>query len=228
MAGKFIKGALIEFVETFLLPVPNVIIFQFNPETITHTWRQPESAGDDSNPLAVKGTPAESFSLTIAMDANDMIADGSLAARAIAVTSGIYSRLAALEMLQYPVNPSDSLFATVSSAANVSISGEKVVRDVTVSEIPTVLFVWGPERIVPVRVTTLTITETLYDTLLNPTHAEAQLELSVLIPEELDALSGKRAIIARTAYKYSLKKRQALALANLENAAESIIGMLPV
>ena len=228
MAGKFIKGALVEFVETFLLPVPNVIIFQFNPETITHTWTQPESSGDFSNPLAVKGTPAESFSLTIAMDANDMIADGSRAAEAIAVTSGIYSRLAALEMLQYPVSPSDSLFATVSSAANVSISGEKVVRDVTVSEVPTVLFVWGPERIVPVRVTTLTITETLYDSFLSPTHAEAQLELSVLIPEELDALSGKRAIIARTAYKYSLKKRQALALTNLANAAESIIGMLPV
>src|SRR2546423_9368700 len=157
MAGKFIKGALIEFVETFLLPLPNVIIFQFNPETITHTWTQPGSAGAGSNPLAVKGTPGESFSLKIAMDANDMIADGSPVAEGLAVASGIYSRLAALEMLQYPVSPSDSLFATVSSAANVSISGEKVVRDVTVSEVPTVLFVWGPERIVPVRVTTLSI-----------------------------------------------------------------------
>lgn len=45
MAGKFIKGALVEFMETFLLPLPNVIIFQFNPETMTHTWTQPQAAG---------------------------------------------------------------------------------------------------------------------------------------------------------------------------------------
>jgi len=37
---------------------------------------------------------------------------------------------------------------------------------------PTVLFVWGPGRILPVRVTGLSITEKLYDEFLNPTHAD--------------------------------------------------------
>ena len=51
---------------------------------------------------------------------------------------------------------------------------------------PTVLFVWGPGRIVPVRVTNLTITEKLYDALLlNPIHAEATIEIQVLTPEEV-------------------------------------------
>src|SRR5215471_16905533 len=109
MAGKFIRGALVEFMQTFLVPLPNVIIFQFNPETMTHTWTQPESvsapnAQGQSNPLAVKGVPGESFSFTIAMDAADMIADGSPVAEGIATVSGIYTRLAALEMLLYPVS----------------------------------------------------------------------------------------------------------------------------
>src|SRR5216684_638109 len=109
MGGKFIRGALVEFMPTFLIPLPNIIIFQFNPETMTHAWTQPESvpvsqaAGGNSNPLAVRGVPGESFSFTLVMDTVDMIADGSPIAEGIATVSGIYTRLAALEMLQYPV-----------------------------------------------------------------------------------------------------------------------------
>ena len=50
----------------------------------------------------MKGMPGEAFSFTIAMDANDEIADGSAPTAALAEASGIYSRLAALEMLLYP------------------------------------------------------------------------------------------------------------------------------
>ena len=75
MAGKFLRGAFVEFMQTFLMPLPNVIIFQFNPETIVHTWTpaQPAPAAAESrsedNPLAVKGAPGESFPFTLAMDA---------------------------------------------------------------------------------------------------------------------------------------------------------------
>ncbi|MEG4318618.1 MULTISPECIES: hypothetical protein [unclassified Microcoleus] len=244
MAGKFIKGALVEFMETFLIPLPNVIVFQFNPETITHTWTQPESvraqnAEGDINPLAVKGVPGESFSFTILMDANDVIADGSPVAKGIAEVSGIYSRLAALEMLQFPTQAAagtklvgsvslsvGSQGASASVSASASASAPK--RDIPVMQVPTVLFVWGPGRIVPVRVTNLTITEKLYDSLLNPIHAEAQIGLRVLTPEELKFVTGDLSEIAKGAYTYSQGLRQALAIANLGNAAESIIGMLPI
>ena len=97
------------------------------------------------------------------------------------------------------------------------------------AQLPTVLFIWGPGRIVPVRVTALTITEKLYDsTLLNPTHVEAQIGLRVLTKEELGYVDGPLGTVANTAYTYSQRLREALALANLANAAESIIGMLPV
>jgi hypothetical protein len=243
MAGKFIKGALIEFMQAFLVPVPNVIVFQFNPETMTHTWTQPapDSAarqGEQSNPLAVKGVPGESFSFNLAMDAGDVIASGSAAVADIASASGVYTRLAALEMLQYPVpSPTGGLLGTVSASVSASVSAGGISvgvatgaqgKTVPKAQLPTVLFIWGPGRILPVRVTTLTITEKLYDATLNPTHAEAQLGLQVLTPDELNAVTGPLADIAKVAYAYSQGLRQVLAAANLANAADSILGMLPV
>jgi len=243
MAGKFIKGALVEFTEAFLVPLPNVIVFQFNPETMTHTWSQAAAdttgrQGEQGNPLAVKGVPGESFSFSLAMDAGDVIASGSPVVAGLASASGVYSRLAALELLLYPVpSPTGGLLGTVSAAANVSVSAGGVSAgasaaaqdaEVPKGQLPTVLFVWGPGRILPVRVTTLTITERLYDTLLNPTHAEAQIGLQVLTPTELKAVSGPLADLAKVAYDYSQGLRQVLAVANLANAADSILGMLPV
>src|SRR5438045_2375954 len=155
MAGIYLKGALVEFVKSFLLPVPNVIIFQYNPETLTHAWTQPGAAPANqygaSNPLAVKGSPGETFQFTITMDANDMISDGNVVEEVLATTTGIYSRLAALEMLQYPVAPSSltGLLGTVSKGVNtsdVTLSGSGT-RDsplevnVPLGQIPTVLFI---------------------------------------------------------------------------------------
>jgi len=236
MPGKFLHGALVEFMPTFLIPLPNIIIFQFNPETMTHTWTQAEAAAQQSgglnNPLAVQGVPGESFSFNLAMDATDMIADGSPVAVGIASVSGIYTRIAALEMLLYPTGAfGGGLLGTVSAAIGgaLGIGGGDTTRPVPESQVPTVLFVWGPGRILPVRVTGLTITETLYDSLLlNPTHAEAQISLKVLTPEELLFVTGPLGDLANAAYAFNQGLRQALALLNLANSVESAIGMLPV
>ena len=238
-----LKGALVEFMDTFLVPLPNVVVFQFNPETMTHGWTQPEAAGGagtapegKSNPLAVRGKPGETFSFSLAVDAADMIADGGPVSSGLAALSGVYSRLAALEMLQYPVAAptGGGLLGSVSASigpggvsVGASASGS-AKRPVPQSQVPTVLFVWGPGRIVPVRVTALSVTEKLYDSLLNPTHADATITLRVLTPDELEYVTGPLKDIAKTAYSYSQKLREALAIANLGNAAESIIGMLPL
>lgn len=238
MSGFLLKGALVEFVSTFLpTPLPNVIVFQYNPETMTHTWTQPEPAGspgnEASNPLAVQGMPGEEFSFTLALDANDDISDGSPPTAALARERGIYSRLAALEMLLYPTGTSQSgLTGRVSAAIQSALLGSSSgpVRTVPQSVMPVTLFIWGPGRIVPVRMTGLTITEKLYDPSLNPTHAQAQLSLRVLTPAELVAASADDSVLgnlATIAYTYTLTLRQTLAAANLSTAAQSIIGMIP-
>jgi hypothetical protein len=236
MAGKYLRGALIEFTETFPLPIPNVIIFQYNPETMTHTWTPattaPATPDHKSNPLAITGQPQEAFSFTLVMDANDMIADGDVVETALATASGVYTRTASLEMLLFPTAPpGGGLIGSVTAALGIGGGSPSPdpTRQVPAAQLPTVLFVWGPGRIVPVRVTSLAFTEKLYDPiLLNPTHVEAQVGLRVLTPDELTYVTGPLKVVAQGANTYSQDLREALALANLANAAESIIGMLPL
>src|SRR5665213_3560140 len=96
-AGQYLRGALIEFTESFPIPIPNVILFQYNPETMTHTWTPAQTGGANtpgqtaSNPLAITGPPEESFSFSISMDAGDMIADGSVVTAGLAEISGVYT-----------------------------------------------------------------------------------------------------------------------------------------
>jgi hypothetical protein len=246
--SKFIKGALIQYMPTVLIPLPNVVVFQFNPETIVHSWTPAGGGGNDdgsegADPTAAKGIPSESFSFTLMLDALEMLSSGSEVAKGIAKVSGINTRIAALEMLQYPstASPSD-LLGTVTAAASVSVPGVGAVsgsiggaggaaasRPVPQSQVPAALFVWGPSRIVPVRLTNLTVTEKLYDLVLNPTQAEAQVTLKVLTPTEIDALKPKAIrFLAQAAYKYTQVEREALAVLNYTNAAESIVGMLPL
>jgi hypothetical protein len=235
MSGFYLKGGLIEFTESFPLPIPNVIIFQYNPETMTHGWTpattNPGTPGQASNPLAISGQPQESFSFTLAMDSNDTIADGNPVIAGIAEASGVYTRLAALEMLLFPTAPpGGGLIGSVTAALGIGGgSSSTPTSQVPAAQLPTVLFVWGPGRIVPVRVTALSITEKLYDaTLLNPTHVEAQITLRVLTQDELKYVDGPLGSLANIAYTYSQDLREALAIANLANAVSSIIGMLPV
>jgi hypothetical protein len=233
----FIRGALVELIPTALIPVPNVIVFQFNPETMTHTWTQPEAAPAGPNatvtdPYAVTHEPGESFSFVLVLDAADAIATGSASA-GLAEVSGVYSRLAALEMLLYPAsstaNPlspggGGGLLGTVTAAIGSAI-GASPKQAVPDNVLNTVLFVWGPGRIVPVRITGLTVTERLYDAALNPTLAEVQITMRVPTDEELRHHEG--ATLARVANGYTQSLRLSLAAANLANAGESILGMLP-
>ena len=66
-----LKGALISYMPTFLTAVPNVIVFQISPETMSHSWSQPAPASQSADgersrfdPLAVTGVPGEKFSFT--------------------------------------------------------------------------------------------------------------------------------------------------------------------
>ena len=236
MAG--LKGALISFMPTFIGTIPNVIVFQINPETISHAWTEPTASSQpasggksNSDPLAVTGVPGESFTFTLILDANDEKADVATnpIAAGLAAVSGAYIHLAALEMLQYPMGSASALLGQVSAALSSASAGASSTPSTSVpaSQVPVVLFVWGPQRIVPVRVTQLQITEKLYDELLNPVHAESQISLRVLTPDELAAVQGPMRDVANIAYVYTQGLRQLQATANLADAAASIIGMLP-
>ena len=50
---------------------------------------------------------------------------------------------------------------------------------------PLTVFVWGPTRVVPVRVIDMTITEEAHDNLLNPVRAKIDLSMQVLSYHDL-------------------------------------------
>jgi hypothetical protein len=236
-----LQGALISFPSTGGLgpPLPNVIVFQMNPETITHAWTEaaaPQPPPGDTtthvNALAVTGAPGESFSFTLMLDSDEQQSDASTdpVGASLASASGVYTRLSALELLQFP--SSSPLSNLVTAAANALTQGTSSsassTQPVPASQVPVVLFVWGPLRVLPVRVTALSITEKLYDEALNPTHAEAQVTLTVLTPQDLATVQPPMGAIANAAYSYTQALRQAQAIANLAESASNILGMLPI
>src|SRR5204863_5433738 len=78
---------------------------------------------------------------------------------------------AALEMLFYP--KSSMVIANLALATAGSL-------EIIPVEAPLTLFVWGPQRVLPVRITSFSITEEAFDTQLNPTRAKIDLTLQVL------------------------------------------------
>jgi hypothetical protein len=249
MTGALVKGALVQYPPTTGTPAPVITVFQYNPESMVHTWTQAPPSGqpgvEAGNPMAVPGMPGETFQFTIFLDSDDDIVSGVPRLAQSALDSGVGSRLAALELLLYPTasaqaaggqpgatssgSNSTSMVGTV-TAASGSSGGSQSTWSLPNSTVPVVLFVWGANRIVPVRVTGLTITETLYDTDLNPTHAQAQLTLRVLTPTELTAArpdAGTPADLATVAYNQTLATRRQWAASNTSNPPISITAMLP-
>ena len=234
------KGALISFTPTLFGVMPSAVIFQYNPETITHTWQSASAAETDrqggGDPLAVAGIPGEEFSFALMMDSNETIADGTLHAfdAQTAVQSGLLSRLAAIEMLQYPVlADGPPLLGTVSAAISAASTasgacGQSTPHSVPRLQVPVVLLVLGVLQILPVRVVEVSVTQKLFDQLLNPTQAEVQLRLKVLTPDNVVNVPQPMKAIAQAAYIYTQAQRQQLANESPGGPVGTLLGMLPI
>ena len=98
---------------------------------------------------------------------------------------GLYPALAALEMLLYPKS------ALV--VANEVLARFGII-EVIPPEAPLTLLIWGLKRVLPVRLTQLTITEEAFDPVLNPIRAKVSLDLRVLTYQDLGLLSAGGAL----------------------------------
>ena len=135
----------------FTTPVPvpsNIIIFQYNPESMTRRFTQPgaDLSGTSRDALLNAGgtrtvlqTPIESYSLAVELDAADQLEQGDVVTRLV----GLHPALAALELLLYPGSR-----VTASNQALINAGGMMIVPP----QLPIVLFVWGAMRVVPVQV----------------------------------------------------------------------------
>ncbi len=155
-------------------PVASVVVFQFNPEKLTRTLK-PQTSGSEGSIFEtqrLKGAPEETIKMELAFDAADALAEGD----GITETLGLYPQLSALEMLVYPKSA-----LVITNTVLLATGTIEVIPPAG----PLTLFVWGPQRIVPVQIKEFSIEEQNYDSNLNPITAKATLSLRVLSYNDL-------------------------------------------
>jgi hypothetical protein len=157
--------------------VLRTVAFQYNPDTLTRTVA-PRAAkvesGDRLEALRLIGPPVETIKLEIDLDATDRLASPERNPQT--VSDGISPELADLETIASP--RADD----VDAANRMAQSG---TLEVLPLPSPLVLLVLGANRILPVRITELSMVEEAFDPRLNPIRARVSVGLRVLSVDDL-------------------------------------------
>ncbi len=226
----YLRGVLVEYGTDMLGPLPNVVVFQFNPEKLQRSLELPSSAsGDDTEnrgqrePAQTSSAPTETIQLTAHFDASDDLGqDDGLSA--IPRVFGIGPQLAALEAM---VNPaagaiSGAIGAAVDAIGDALGGDAEPSRPVPREQAPRILFIWGPSRVLPVEIRSMSVTEKKFDPFLNPVQAEVSIGLAVAsFPDDSDDVIGKGAL------GYTRTVREAQVALNLVKSVELAIETIP-
>jgi hypothetical protein len=205
---KVFKGALVAY--QLPEPTPTVIVFQYNPEQLTRSLQaRTASGGGRGEANRTDGPPEETISLSVEIDAADQLERKD----PMSTTIGLHPTLAALEGLMYPAYPTVIANQVL---ANFGASG------LLAEPAPLALFIWGPSRVLPVRVQSVSITEQAFDTRLNPILAKADLSLKVLTYRELEITNPGYWV-----YMASFAQKEQMAQLNLVVSADAVRGVLP-
>lgn len=170
---RTLKGAIIAMDP--MNPVASTVVFQYNPAELTRTITPQMEGGERGSraeTVRFTGAPVEEFTVQLDIDATDQLATGT----GTAAMLGIYPQLSALEMIAYPKS------AVV--IANTILLATGTIEIVPLAA-PLTLFVWGPKRVLPVKLVSYSITEQAYDVNLNPIRAEVSASFRVLTYSDL-------------------------------------------
>ncbi len=172
---------------------PLIVSFQFNPEELkrnrSNSFSSPGSGDDDCMAQTMaevyennddlmkirelqnfqKGS--ESITFDIRLDATDKLEKGELTAQ----SHGIAPQLAILELMMLPKGEGalgEPICNLLGKIPGFTFSGT--------GKPPVILFIWGSQRVLPVNIDSMNITEQVFDTRLNPTRATVSVSLSVI------------------------------------------------
>jgi hypothetical protein len=226
---KILRGAFVEF--GISIP-PLIVVFQFNPQSITrsrtaytNTPPTPQSAQGAQNLDFVKQVLAkpksliefrngqtitveqETLSFDIRLDATDKLNDGDT----ITEQFGVTPKLSTLELMMLP--KSQSLLGGAISALLGGKPKNFAFFD-TDRDPPIILFIWGRKKILPVNITSMQIREEEFTTDLNTTRAIVSVNLEVIEGPNLPFLYTKAA-------------KEVLSLLNLANIGDIANTVVP-
>ncbi len=232
-----LKGALITLTDTALIPVPGYIPFQYNPNTVSrdfepYTPPAPAHSEDTTQPdptdRAQPGPPTERISLTLELDATNYLEDPGN--NPVGSVFGVAPAIASMEKIMYPTGY--VVGALIDAIGGLLSTGDSSA--VPRSEVPIVLFFWGPSRLLPVRITSMRVEDQGHSPVLYPTLATVALSMKVLTPAAFErqrraGLDNVRALslaekLAIAAYEYTSLNRDLLSYAGI---VDTVAGIIP-
>ena len=178
---RLLRGGLV-LIDPTTGSVLRIIALQYNPDTVTRSLQikgASSDTGDHLEALRLKGPPVETIKVEAEIDATDQLEGGD----ARTADAGLHPQLASLETLVYPSSM---------QLQRANAEGSRGSIEIAPAQAPLPLFIFGPKRIVPVRITELSITEEAFDPALNPIRAKVSLGMRVLTVDDLgfDAKGG--------------------------------------
>lgn len=221
--ARNLPGAFVQLIPDIVLFTPNIVTFQYNPAKITRglTPWNPFDAAPSANggaaPDVSPNPPDEKISFDLFLDA----ADPAQVDNPINIATGVASRIAAIRKL---AKPSDGMIGDlVQSAANLLGVESGIAHRPTV---PITFLIFGPGLMLPVRLTTLSIEETLFTGILYPIHAKVSVQLQVLTPNLFRCHEDTLSQLAIAAYNLNEVQENLLAIANLANTGFDIAALV--
>jgi len=172
--------------------VRRVVTLQYNPDTLNRGFQLKTSGaegGARSEALRLTGPPVQTITVEAELDATDQLEFP--AANPDVVRGGLGAQLAALEVLAYP-DP-----AAVQSAADDLAAG---LLEIAPAPAPLLLFAFGARRLLPVKITELSIVEEAFNPNLEPIRAKVRLGLRVLSVNDVGT-TGRAASYAMAAHR---------------------------
>lgn len=203
---KLHKGALVVYESQTPGAQPQATIpFQYNPAQLSRSLasraapREPSNVGAArEDVLRVLGPPVETIGLNVVLDATDQLEEPDR--NPAVVEHGLHPVLATLELLLYPPTARAEEIERLAAQGQVQLCP---------ADLPLVLLVWGPSRVVPVLLTSFSVTEQAFDPQLNPIRAEVKLDMRVLTYMEFPKESVARdAFIAYQREKENLAQQR--------------------
>ncbi|MFI5910940.1 hypothetical protein [Dactylosporangium sp. NPDC051541] len=229
---RILRGAFVEF---GLSVPPLFVVFQFNPVQLTRnralTFAFPGAAGSgsggDQSATVPQRTAREcraevsnlrdlqkqqlvtvgdqTIGFDIRLDATDKLNDGDT----LTGQFGIAPQIATLEQMVTPKE--ESLLGTAVDTLLGGNSGFSFTRS---ANPPMILFIFGRQRVYPVNINALNITETEFSASLNPIRATVSVNLTVI--------EGKSA-----PYVYTKATTEVMSVLNLANVADIANVVIP-
>ncbi len=219
---NYLRGAFIAYEPDGYPDRKRAIPFRFNPESLSRQLSleqggggngaasAPEGSADgatEQSADASSGSLKQSLSVTIRFDFMDRLESVS----SLPAELGVAPEIAALEDLLHPA-PSES-DDNSDGAEPVDARPRR----------PTVLFVWGRKRVDPVRITGMTINESVYNAQLNPVRAEVEVSLEVLSDSD-----AKDNVAVSTALQFTGSNRREMTQMFLDNTSSQGANILPL